>query len=204
MADFTRAHPDLRLELVDRLEVGRHLILLELRLTSDERIDWGKKLRELPSVKEAEFLEATGNSEVYRVLITDRTFLPIVKKLKLFRHFPIPIQNGVASWAVVGPESKVRGLLATLETSHIHYELVSVRSGPLQRLSSSLTPRQQEILRRALAEGYFDVPRRVSLTRLAPKIGVATSTLSVTLAIIEKKIVESHPSSTALSSRKAP
>jgi hypothetical protein len=56
-----------------------------------------------------------------------------------------------------------------------------------------MTPRQQEILQRALAAGYFDVPRRISLTELAVRIGVATSTLSVTLAVIEKKIVESFP-----------
>jgi predicted DNA binding protein len=43
-----------------------------------------------------------------------------------------------------------------------------------------------------MIEGYFDVPRRISLTRLATKVGVATSTLSVTLALIEKKILEPH------------
>ncbi len=41
-----------------------------------------------------------------------------------------------------------------------------------------------------MAEGYFEVPRRISLTKLAPKIGVSMSTLSVTLAVIEKKILE--------------
>ena len=193
MADFTRAYPDLDLELVDRLDVGRGLVLFEVRLASEEKTNWGEELRRLPSVKDAELLDATGHSETYRVLLTDRTFLPLVKTLRLIRHFPIPIKNGVATWTVVGPESKVRNLLVALETSHVAYELSSVRWGPLQRLSSSLTPRQQEILRRAVSEGYFDVPRRISLTELAPRIGVATSTLSVTLAVIEKKIVESFP-----------
>ncbi|MGI0054942.1 MAG: helix-turn-helix domain-containing protein [Thermoplasmata archaeon] len=70
------------------------------------------------------------------------------------------------------------------------FHVESVHHGSLARTPSTLTVRQEEILRRALAEGYFDVPRRISLTALAPKIGVAMSTLSVTLAVIEKKILE--------------
>lgn len=193
MADLSRRHPELRIELLDRLDLGHGLILWEARLSTDQGTNWGDELRRFPTVKEVELLDASDNSEVYRVLVSDRTFLPLAKRLKLLRHFPIPIQNGIAVWTVVGPETKVRELIATLETTNVPFELVSVRSGPLQRLSSALTPRQRQILRRALDEGYFDVPRRISLTELAPKIGVATSTLSVTLAVIEKKIVESHP-----------
>lgn len=181
------------MELVDRLEVGHHLTLFEVQLISEEERNWGEELRRLPSVKDVELLDASGNLELYRVLTRERTFVPLVKRLKLVRHFPIPIQNGVASWSVVGPEPKVRSLLASLERMRVAYELTSVRRGSTRRLSSAMTPRQQEILRRALAAGYFDVPRRTSLTELAVRIGVATSTLSVTLAVIEKKIVESFP-----------
>ena len=193
MADFSRAHPGLRLELLDRLEIERRLVLFEVRLISDEERSWDDELRQLPSAKEVELLDVTRSVETYRVLVSDSTFIPLFRRLKLIRHFPIPIQDGVATWTVVGTVSRVQDLVATLESTRVTYEVVSVRNTRLARDPSLLTPRQREILHRALFEGYFDVPRRVSLTELAPKVGVATSTLSVTLAVIEKKIVESHP-----------
>lgn len=192
MRSFTVARPAIRLEVIDRLEVGRGLTLLEVRVDSHEGGTWGEEIQTLAGVQEVEWIDGTEGSEVYRVLFRGRMFLPLLKKLKLLRHFPFPIQDGVATWTVVGPESKVRALLENLESSGVAFHVDSVHHGSLTRMPSSLTLRQKEILSRALAEGYFDVPRRITLTKLAPKIGVAISTLSVTLAIIEKKIIEPH------------
>ena len=86
----------------------------------------------------------------------------------------------------------MRALLEALRSSGVPAEIEAVRPGPLRGLTATLTERQREILRRAVLDGYFEVPRRISLTELARRVGVATSTLSVTIAVIEKKLVESH------------
>lgn len=189
MQVFTTGHPELTIEVVDRLEVGQGMVLFEVVVPTTGPRGWSEEIRSLPSVKTVELIDASETQEVYRVVSAGRTFLPLLKRLKLIRHFPFPIQDGVAHWTIVGPEERVRALLERLRASAVRYELVSVRKGPLSRLPSSLTPRQREILTRAVGEGYFDVPRRISLTQLAPRIGVAVSTLSVMLALIEKKIV---------------
>jgi len=41
-----------------------------------------------------------------------------------------------------------------------------------------------------MAAGYFEVPRRVTLTELAERIGVAVSSLSEMLAVVEKKLLQ--------------
>lgn len=58
--------------------------------------------------------------------------------------------------------------------------------------SASLTERQERLLVFAAASGYYDFPRRVSLTRLAEKVGVAPSTLSEILRGAEKRIVTAY------------
>ncbi len=191
MRSFSVSHPSTRIEVLDRLEVDRQRVLFEVRIATTEGGSWGEEIRRLPQVAAVELIDATAGEEVYRVLFGGKTFLPLLKRLKLLRHFPFPIQDGVATWTLVGAEGKIRRLLRSLQASRIGVDLESVHQGPLVRIPSSLTPRQRELLRRAIDEGYFDVPRRISLTRLAPRIGVAVSTLSVTLAVIEKKIVES-------------
>jgi hypothetical protein len=189
---FTVAHPEVRLEILDRLEVGKGLTMVEARAISVDSTRIVDEIRGLPGVESVELIDAVEGSEEFRVLFRGKTFIPMLKRLRLVRHFPFPIQNGVAAWTVVGPEAKVRALLKSLETESGGVRVDSVRHGPLRKGLALLTPRQQEVLRRAMAEGYFDVPRRISLTELAPKIGVAISTLSVTLAVIEKKILEPH------------
>jgi predicted DNA binding protein len=174
------------------MELGDGLTMLEVHIQSPQGGSCAEEVRALPGVEALEVIDATEGSEVLRVSFRGKTFLPLIKQLKLLRHFPFPIQDGVATWTVVGPEGKVRELLKKLETEAAGVKVEAVHHGPLPRGSPLLTPRQQEILHRAMIEGYFDVPRRISLTELAQRMGVAISTLSVTLAVIEKKIVEGH------------
>jgi predicted DNA binding protein len=192
MHRFTVAHPEVRLEVLDRMELGGGLSLFETRIQSDRRGSWREELLTLPGVKDVEQIDSTEGSEVCRIFFRGKTFTPLLKRLRLVGQFPFPVNNGVATWNVAGPEGKVRELLKNLATQSAGFHVDSVRHGPLLRNPSALTPHQQEILHHAQVAGYFDVPRRISLTRLASKEGVAISTLSVTLATIEKKILEPH------------
>jgi hypothetical protein len=54
-----------------------------------------------------------------------------------------------------------------------------------------LTDRQQEIFQSAKQTGYFEVPRRVSLTELAAQLAVSKGYLSRALAIVEREMVTS-------------
>lgn len=180
------------MNVLNRMEVGNGLTMLEVHLSAPAGGGWGEEIRSLPGVRDVELLEASSGSETCRVYFRGKTFLPLLKRLRLVRHFPFPVQNGVATWTLVGPEKKVHALLKALEADEGRAQVEAVRHGPLSEGPGLLTPRQQEVLRRAMAEGYFDVPRRISLTELAAKMGVAISTLSVTLAVIEKKILEPH------------
>jgi len=55
----------------------------------------------------------------------------------------------------------------------------------------ALTARQEQVLGTALAQGYFEFPRRISLTELSELVGVRPSTLSEILRGAERRILES-------------
>jgi predicted DNA binding protein len=61
--------------------------------------------------------------------------------------------------------------------------------GPLDH-QVALTARQEEILGTAMAQGYFEFPRRISLTNLSELVGVRPSTLSEILRGAERRILE--------------
>lgn len=189
---FTAAHPQLRLEVENRLEVGERATMLEVAIRGSEGGDWSEEIKRLPGVEEVDVISSSEGYQACRVVAQGRGFLPLFKELKLMRHFPFPIQDGVATWTVIGPGPKVRAMLKSLEVKGARFQVEAVVHGAGKKGEDLLTPRQREVLRRAMAEGYFDVPRRISLTELATRMGIAISTLSVTLAVIERKILEPH------------
>lgn len=65
----------------------------------------------------------------------------------------------------------------------------TVRSGRWQFVVDELTVKQRDVLRQAVDEGYYDYPRRITMTALAGLLGVAPSTLSESLMVIEHKIM---------------
>ncbi len=190
MAPLTEAYPSVRFEVLDRLEVSPRRVLFDVRFPMLPSVSWSERLRRLPDVRSVELIDASPSAEIYRILFAGRTFVPLVKRLRILRRFPFPVENGRATWLVVGADARVRRLMTALRRAGVAFRIDSIRRGLGDEAPGLLTPRQGEVLRGAVAEGYFDVPRRISLTELAARMGVASSTLSVTLAVIEKKIVE--------------
>jgi hypothetical protein len=193
---FSEGRPEVRIEVRDRLELARGVTLFEIQLRGREVRDWAEEIRCLPRVVGVERIASSPGEALLRVFFRGRTYIPLHRDLGLIRQHPFPVHGGIARWTVIGPAPKVRRLVERLQREGEGMRVEFIR--PVESLGArpTLTVRQDEVLQRALAAGYFDVPRRISLSDLAARLGVAVSTLSVTLALIEKKILTA-PLSTA-------
>lgn len=192
LGDFTRAHPEVHLEVTGRMELERGTTLFDVEVHSTENGGWAEELRAFPGISGVELLGSHQGCETCRVCSVGPTFVPLFKRHRLIQSFPFPVENGEAIWSVVGVEPKVRALLGRLAEEHTPVQIDSVRRFQAPVTPPLLTRRQQGFLQRALSKGYFEVPRRISLTELARQEGVAISTMSVALALIEKRLVENH------------
>jgi DNA binding protein with HTH domain len=159
-----------------------------VQVRSDSPGAWAEEIRGLPGVVAVEELGPRGSATHLRVVHRTSAFLPVFRMLQLQQRFPFTIQNGVASWVVIGAEGKIRRLLALLRRRSPGLGVVSVshQEAPGR---GPLTVRQTEIFRRAMARGYFEVPRRVTLSELAGEMQMAISSLSEALAVIERKLL---------------
>jgi predicted DNA binding protein len=96
-------------------------------------------------------------------------------------------ENEPSSWRfIVRKTSDFRQVLARLSKEGIETRIEDV--APLER-KATLTGRQKEIMATAVAQGYFEFPRRVSLTGLSELVGVKPSTLSEILRSAERRIM---------------
>ena len=112
-------------------------------------------------------------------------FLKPLLKVGVIPHTPFEVRDGWVDWTIACAQGKVRALIAGFDEERIPYRLLSTR-GVSSRM---LTPRQRQVFDAATQEGFYYVPRRISLTALAVKLDVAKSTLSAQLQRIESTVI---------------
>ncbi len=100
---------------------------------------------------------------------------------------PYNERDAKVKWEIlIRSSDSLRRLADELQSADIEMSVKGI-SG-LAR-SGGLTPRQKEIMTKAISLGYFDFPRRVSLTSLSISLSIKPSTLSEILRSAERKIV---------------
>ncbi len=162
-------------------------------------------------------LELTGNPEAVRSTITgirrmpgvrqaiegesggDRTTLLVVlDRPEICRassdaaiiclECPFSSTDEPSSWRFIARRtSDLRQIMTKLGREGIQARIEDV--SPLDQ-KATLTGRQKEIMATAMAKGYFDFPRKISLTGLSQLVGVKPSTLSEILRSAERRIMQ--------------
>lgn len=101
---------------------------------------------------------------------------------------PLNAEAQPASWRfIVRRTSDLRQILSKLAREGVETRIEDV--SPLDH-KAPLTERQKDIVSTAVARGFFEFPRKISLTELSQLVGVKPSTLSEILRSAEKRIME--------------
>jgi predicted DNA binding protein len=101
---------------------------------------------------------------------------------------PFSSNGGRPLWRFVARRtSDLRQIMSNLSREGIQARIEDV--SPLDQ-KATLTGRQKEIMATAMAKGYFDFPRKISLTGLSQLVGVKPSTLSEILRSAERRIMQ--------------
>ena len=177
--DVTRSHPSAI------LRIEEHMPLMKGRGTAKASCseDITRTVGEHTGIEE---VRAFG-SQQFAVDISagGGGFLKPLLRVGVIPHTPFEVRDGWVDWTIACAQGKVRDLIAGFDEERIPYRLLSTR-GVSSRM---LTPRQRLVFDTATQEGFYDVPRRVTLTALAARLDVAKSTLSAQLQRIESTIM---------------
>lgn len=93
-------------------------------------------------------------------------------------------------WRLLAPRrAAVQDLVKSLRGRGIEVELRAIKS---VRGSGNLTGRQERVISLAYQLGYFEFPRKISLSELARKLRVSKSALSETLRTGEEKVLHAY------------
>lgn len=188
---FSRAHPAL-LVIVNAAQIlpeGR--VLAEFDILGSTDSDYADELRGLSGVFSASRLSPVGPRTRYQAVAELPSYLVLANELEVLCRYPRFVQNGEYTVEAAARTSQIRSLVEGLRRLSREVSVLSFGRDPMRTCPPSLTPRQNTLLHQALAAGYFDVPRRISLTEFARELGRSKSSMSRALAVIERTLAES-------------
>ncbi len=191
IADVSREHPEALFEVLTALpEKGQGFGLLRFRSESVGPIL--EQIRAHETIEEVSIIQQTEGTATIQIVTTRPMILLAARRAGIPIEMPVEIKDGTATVDVSAAHNRLSELGEQFSTMGIAFEIEYIQ----QRLHPDqlLTERQQELLKLAVSEGYYDTPRECTLTELAEEIGLAKSTCSETLhraeEVVMKKFVE--------------
>ena len=119
------------------------------------------------------------------ILSSDPWVLHTLMDAQFILLFPILIRNGSISIELIAPRNKIDLIFNNPDWKKVNISIKQIGS---YCPDSLLSPRQSDILRSALHNGFFDIPRKKSLSDLAEVLQISPSALSENLRRINKKL----------------
>jgi predicted DNA binding protein len=187
---FSIEHPGVRLEALNRAEVGPNLSVSDYWISGGAPGGYAHEIEQFKDVQRVESLAEVGDGCLYRITYRNPPILAVYRRLRLPVQFPLRIQDGFLTWEVVARRAEFDEVLRYTREANADMTIVSIRRRPLRSHLPILTETQQQLLSNAMAAGYFAVPRGITLTDLAKRLGRSKSSISESIAIIEKKLLE--------------
>lgn len=187
IGDVSRAHPNASIRILSAL-TGEDAGVGLAEITASDLQDVVADIQDSASVTELEILQQYENT----VLVQFETTMPLlllpVQDSGVPLTMPFTIENGQAEWDITAPQHRLSELGTQLDEFGIPFTVNEVHQNiePTQLL----TDRQLRLVNAAVEHGYYDTPRRCSLTDLAEELELAKSTCSETLHRAEEKIIK--------------
>ena len=176
------------LELVETLGLEPQWRLQVLRLRSREpssrsspRSSRTKEIRRTYGLERFELLESRPSTRDRFFLVRQKNPGAIAALLteaqgEVYPGRPFLLRERVTLASLRGERRAVDRVLRRLRALGIPFQLKRVLPGvgsPPAGIPPLLTPRQAKVLEEALHRGFYEQPRRVSLTRLATTLGIS-------------------------------
>ena len=187
VAELSQEFPDATFRLLSGYR--QEEVALELgEVLTDDPDAAVEATRAHPSIRNYELLEAEDRRALGKYETTDTDLYEFVEVSSLTIEFPVDVRNGWYEFALTGTREELDQFGTILDGSPFRYELESlVTTAGTETL---LTDRQREVLKAAVREGYFEVPRECTLAELAETLEVDKSTASTILRRGEATLVK--------------
>lgn len=187
IADVSRTFPDAKFQVLAALPgdgPGFALVWITAPDVDQVLVD----MHDHETITELSVLQRTDHEATIQFETSTPLLLMAAKRSGVPIEMPVEIEDGEATIDVTGAHDRLSELGSQFQELGLEFQVVFIQ----ERLQSSqlLTEKQQEVVLVAVEQGYYDTPRKCSLTEVAEHIGIAKSTACETLHRAEEVIVK--------------
>lgn len=141
------------------------------------------------AVMDFELLFATTDRALAQYRTTDTVLYDLSEAAGLVPVYPVTVRSGRVINEFQVPHGRLRDVTDAFDSVGLTYNLLSVSA--TGGAAALLTDRQHDAVETALRLGYYDTPRRATLTDVADAMEIDKSSLSGLLHRAEERIVKS-------------
>lgn len=167
---------------------GSGIALLEIRTPDPVPIIVAIERRD--DVTDFDLLWKRDETTTVQVETTDPLLLFPILKAGIPLQTPFEITDGTATWEITTSSERLSGLGEGLDEAGVEFDIDFVHDEPPDPTEGLLTDRQREVLLAAIKQGYYDTPRRTTLTEVSESLDVSKATGSDVLHRVEGKVLK--------------
>lgn len=161
-----------------------------LELTTPNPLPILTDIDEQRDVSDMELLWKQDDTTVIQVETTNPLLLSPIIQAGVPLQTPFEIINGVSTWELTTSSDRLSALGRQLEQSGIGYDIEYIHDEPSDSAETILTDRQRELVVTATEQGYYDTPRRATLTEVSNSLDISKATGSDILHRAEGKVMK--------------
>lgn len=189
LAKFNKKYPELNFYILSKFLIDDKTGLTLYQINGPSVTRFISDFKEKSTKISSQILFEGEELVLLNVKVVDPWILNTLVKTELLIIYPILVKEGKIRIEAITDRFKVdhfmtqlgkKGIKAAIESIGYYYK------------SALLTSRQNEILNAASKNGYFDIPRRISLTEFAKTLHISKSALSENMRRIYKRLTESY------------
>ncbi|GAA0257008.1 helix-turn-helix domain-containing protein [Haladaptatus pallidirubidus] len=167
---------------------GKLRVLIETSTISLPSLQ--KTLSALPRLTDVEIRHAADETVLFEVSTPTPAPHGAMAESGIVPSFPLRLENGWFVGDLTASQERLTAFRDELDAAEIEYQLIQIsgRDG----MSDELTARQQEVVELAIKHGYYESPRRCTLTDLAELLDVNKSVVSRILQRVEGHIITTY------------
>jgi hypothetical protein len=199
--DVSTGYPETVLRvtaILSREESG--IALLEIR--TPDPIPIITHIEQRDDLTDFELLWKQDETTMVQIETTNPLLLFPVLKAGIPLQTPFEVIDGTVTWEISTSSERLSELGNRLDTAGIEFDIEYVRNEPSNPANHLLTDRQREVLLTAAEQGYYDTPRRSTLTEVSESLGISKATGSDVLHRAEgnvlKWFIEEHSTASGI------
>lgn len=187
IGSVSRAYPDARFRILAALPDGETGVGLA-EVTAEDLEAVVAAIQAADDVTDLQVMQRLEDAALIQFETTAPLLLFPVQTSGVPLELPFDLQAGEAVWELTASQERLSRLGEQLDAFGIEFTVDRLQS--YVEPEQLLTDQQERLVRRAAELGYYDTPRRCTLTELADTLDMAKSTCSETLHRAEETIIK--------------